>query len=344
MGRLLGAGIAAWAFTLGAIPPLLPAASLAFPSGCHQDGTVRFGISPAETAAFHTALARRILEDGYGCTTEVVEDATAALGEALAGGRADILMEVWADDVPPPLAAALERGAAVRLGTVVPDARYGWYVPRFAVDGLEAPARGLAGIDDLAAHAAAFPDPEEPEKGRFFNCVMGWPCEATNTDAFVARGLDAPFTNVRPGSHAALVAQVEETMALGEPVLFAYWSPSALVARTDLVRLDGTGTGSAGNGSIPIDAVATADFVADAPDLAAMLRRFRLDAAMVNAAIARLARGEESADAAAARFLRSHPEVWTPWVPAEVAQRIDASLNGRHSAAASEGKRQPVAE
>lgn len=288
---------------------------------CERVRPVVFATPRAETAAFHTAVARRIVQDGFGCETVTVDGSTETLVAAVAEGDADILMEVWTDDAPRTLATAEAAGRVVRLGTIVPDGEAGWYMPRFVVEGADPPAQGLTSLADLAPHRAVFRDPEEPDKGRFFNCVIGWPCEARNSRKLEAYGLAEAFANVRPGSHEALVAQVEEAIARGEPVLFAYWSPSALAARHDLVRLTEPAHATAGGSSgvdgrktaapVEIVAVANVDLPADAPALAAFVGRYRLSAAAVDAAIAGMAIDKESADEAAARFLAEHPQLWS---------------------------------
>ena len=79
----------------------------------------------------------------------------------------------------------------MRLGTTFPDASEGWYVPRDLVDGPDAKAPDLKSVTDLKRHKALFSDPDEPAKGRFYNCVAGWVCEGVNSKKLIAYGLDA---------------------------------------------------------------------------------------------------------------------------------------------------------
>ena len=61
---------------------------------------------------------------------------------------------------------------------------------------------------DLARYKHLFRDPEEPAKGRFYNCILGWNCEVVNTNKLKAYGLDGHFTNFRAGTGAALAAAI----------------------------------------------------------------------------------------------------------------------------------------
>jgi glycine betaine/proline transport system substrate-binding protein len=67
-------------------------------------------------------------------------------------------------------------------------------------------------------------------------------------------------------------------------------------------------------------------FAKQAPAVAAMLGRWRSSNEVVGEALAFMRIENASADAAAARFLKARPEVWAPWVPPEVAERVKAGL------------------
>jgi glycine betaine/proline transport system substrate-binding protein len=54
-------------------------------------------------------------------------------------------------------------------------------VPRYIVEGPGAVAPGLRSVADLPDYVALFADPEEPGKGRFYNCPAGWVCEVINS-------------------------------------------------------------------------------------------------------------------------------------------------------------------
>ncbi|WP_301540049.1 glycine betaine ABC transporter substrate-binding protein, partial [Shigella sonnei] len=51
-------------------------------------------------------------------------------------------------------------------------------------------------------------------------------------------GLSNSFVNFRTGSGAALDAEVASSVKRGKPVLFYYWSPTPLLGRFNLVKLE----------------------------------------------------------------------------------------------------------
>ena len=62
-------------------------------------------------------------------------------------------------------------------------------------------------------------------------------------------GLEETFTNFRPGTRPALDAAVLSSYRRGEPILFYYWSPTPLMGRADLVRLEKGPASTSASGS-----------------------------------------------------------------------------------------------
>lgn len=307
-------------------------------AACDLNRPIVFAGLDWDSAAFHNAVAQFVLEQGYGCKTEVVPGVTIPLLQGVAQGDIDIAMEVWRDAVTEVWQRALKRGQAVEVGVNFPDAVQGWYVPRYVVEG---PASDLKSVADLKRYKALFADPEEPAKGRFYNCVAGWSCENINTNKLRAYGLDGDFTNVRPGSGAALAAAINGAALRKEPVVFYYWSPTWLLGAHDFVQLeeppwnDADWTGLAADPAYP-RAVAypkvevaigvNAEFAKRAPGIVAVLKNYRTSAALVAEALAFMHTTGVDETAAAHRFLKDHRDVWTPWVDPAAAAKIAAAL------------------
>lgn len=315
--------------------------ALSAASACELDRPIRLAGLDYDSAAFHTTMARTILEKGFGCKTERVPGATIPLVNGLARGDVDITMEIWlANPVQPWIDAERDR-KVVRLGTTFPDATEGWYVPRALVEGPNAKAPTLRNVSDLVAHKALFPDPDNPSKGLFYNCVPGWQCELVNTKKLTAYGLEAHFTNVRPGASEALVAAIDSGLKRGRPVLFYHWSPSWLVGAHDLVKLEEPGFDREiwakmlaearpdRATAYPVSEVvigANARFVDAAPQIATFLRAYRSSSAETSAALAAGRAAGISVEQATLRYMKEKPETWRRWVPAEIASRVANAL------------------
>ena len=309
---------------------------------CPVDQTIRFGVSNWKSIDFHTEVARKILEAGYGCETEAVSADTLPALSALARGDIDLYMESWIANAEKPWVEGIKEGKVIDLGINFPDAPQGWFVPKYLVEGPDAPAPDLKSVKDLAKYKDLFSDPEEPEKGRFYNCVLGWGCEGTNTKKLKVYGLDEHFTNFRPGSGGAFAAEIASAVARKQPIVFYYWGPSGLYGKLvdDIVMLEEAPfdeaiwaalqnsdepTEATAYPNAPVHKGANAEFADKAPELIAIISQYSLSTAETSKAVAYME--DENADAdEAAEWWLSNNDAWKAWVPEDVAKRIAASL------------------
>ncbi|MEM0909139.1 MAG: ABC transporter substrate-binding protein [Pseudomonadota bacterium] len=322
----------------------LVAASFAAPAAqaaCPIDDTIMFGGLDYGSAAFHTAVARSILEEGYGCETDVIPGTTLVLNQGLARGDVDLLMEVWTGNPAQTFLDAEAEGKVTRLGTTFPDAVEGWFVPRYLVDGDDAAAKGLTSVSQLSEFKELFRDPEDPDKGRFYNCVVGWQCEVVNSKKLIAYGLEDDYSNIRPGAGAALEAAVESAYLRGKPVLFYHWAPTWLIGKYDFVMLDeptydkatwdemmaSDAPGAAT--AYPKTAViigANTEFTGQSDVLTTFLNNYGMTSADTSQALAYMREADATPEAAAQEFLRERKDVWGAWVPSDIADKVSSSL------------------
>lgn len=308
---------------------------------CPIDRDINFAGYNYDSAAFHNAVARFILEEGYGCDTEAIPGETLIMNQGLARGDIDVIMEIWTANTAQAFLDAEAAGRVERLGATFPDAEEGWYVPRYLVEGEDAAAPGLKSVTDLADHKLLFEDPEEPGKGRFLNCVAGWVCEGINTKKMIAYGLDDDFTNVRPGSGAAIEAAVESAVLRQRPVLFYHWAPTALLGKHDFVKLEEPAYDEATwkamlEADAPTEATAypstrvvvgaNTEFTAEAPELREFFMKYSTTSQQTSAALAFMGNNDVEPEEAAENFLATQEDVWSAWVPADVAERVKAAL------------------
>ena len=299
-----------------------------------------------DSNAFHTAVAQRILRDGMGCAVDQLPGATIPLHNGMVKGDIHIVMEVWLANESKTWLDGVATGKVASIGVNMADAVQAWYVPRYLVEGPNAPAKGLRSVADLPRFKALFADPEEPGKGRFYNCMAGWACEPLNTKRLAGYGLSEHFTNVRPGSGGALDAAIISALKRRKPILFYYWGPSWLLGQhaSELIALeepafDPQAWAALMAATDPAKVkVATAfpvvdivigvnqTFIQKAPTIAKFLRNYRTSNRLVSEALASMQTGKLSADGAARVFLLNHPEVWEQWVTPDVVKRVRASL------------------
>lgn len=327
---------------------LLLALSLASNTAAAADQRtpIHFGDITWESGALTTEILRLIVEKGYGYPTDTLPGSTVSMEVALARNDIQVIAEEWAGRSPAWIKAE-QAGQVFALGDTVKNADEGWYVPTYVIEG--DPDRGipplapeLRAVNDLKQYKSVFADPETPDKGRFLNSPSGWTSETVNSQKLKAYGLDQDYVNFRSGSGAALDAEITSAIRRGKPVLFYYWSPTPLMGRFALTRLeeppfnqqawntltDASNANPQGSRSLPakLSIGVSAAFRQHYPELVEVFTRVDLPIKTLNKALAQMSETREPAKAAAQRFMRDHPDIWKAWLPVEVSKRVEASL------------------
>jgi len=334
---------------LAALLCLTLAAFLAPPAkACDVDRPVVFGGLDWESAAFGTEVARFILEKGYDCRTKVFSGSTIPILTGLGRGDIDVVMEVWLDNVTKPWEEALARGEVMQVGVNFPDANQGWFVPRYVVEGdakrgIEPMAPDLKRADQLADYKALFKDPEDPEKGRFYNCVLGWQCEINNTNKLIGYGLEDDYTNIRPGAGAALSAAIASAYNQGKPIFAYYWGPTWVLGSFDLYQLeerpyekaewtafnkDPANNLPTAYPTVEVIIGANTAFAKDAPNIIGFLKSYRTTNKLISDVLAEMEAKKISAEDAGIAFLKNRPDIWKAWLAPGIAAKVEAALPG----------------
>lgn len=333
------AALAAAAVLVCATPALAAKAA----AKCELSRPVIFAGLDYDSAQFHNAVAKFIIKHGYGCAVDELPGSVIPLLNGLARGDVDVNMEVWKDQVTEAWTKAEASGAVVDLGVNFPDAIQGWFVPRYLIEGPNAPAPDLKNVTDLAKYKDLFADPEEPGKGRFYNCIAGWQCEIVNSKKLAAYGLASNFTNFRPGTGAALDAAIQSAVLREKPIVFYYWGPTWLLGRLGdkvlqleeppfdaevwhALSVEENPTAATAYPTVAVHIGANTEFANAAPKLADFLKNYETSGQLVSTMLAYMADRNANADQAAIYFLKTWPDVWKKWVPAEIAERVTGAL------------------
>ncbi|HRL27995.1 MAG TPA: glycine betaine ABC transporter substrate-binding protein [Alcaligenes sp.] len=343
MDRRGMASLAAWSWLLLVICLVWPAARA---QACTVSAPVRLADLSWESAAFSTQLYQEILEKAYDCRTERVPGSSAALETALAQNDIQLIGEIWSGRTEI-IEKAIAAGQVQIIGnTLAGGAEQGWYVPDYVVDGdpqrnVKAVAPELRRIQDLGQYAQVFSDPEQPGRGRFYNCPSGWVCETFNSRLFDLYGLDKAYQNFRPGTGAALDAAISAAYDRRQPILFYYWQPAGLMAKYSFRKLTSAPFDKAcwdaavsGKGhTCPTDFIvariavaASTPFVQAHPELVDVFEKIQLRPEQMNAIILGMTEGGQNAATQVQRFLKENPEQWRTWMPVAQADRLQAAL------------------
>ncbi|KAF1010473.1 MAG: Glycine betaine-binding periplasmic protein OusX [Pseudomonas fluorescens] len=307
---------------------------------------IHFGDITWESGSLITEVLRLIVEKGYNLPTDTLPGSTVSLEAALARNDIQVIGEEWAGRSPAWIKAEGE-GKVFGLGDTVKGATEGWWVPEYVIKGdaergIKPLAPDLKTTADLARYKDVFRDPEDPTRGRFLNSPTGWTSEIVNSQKIKAYGLSDSFVNFRTGSNAALDAEIASSIRRGKAVVFYYWSPTPLLGRFKLVKLeeppfnaeawktlsDASNPNPQGTRSLPARLAigVSAPFKAQYPQLVSFFEKVDLPIDLLNSTLAQMAEKRQAPRAVAQAFLKEQPQVWEQWVPADVADKVKASL------------------
>ena len=308
-------------------------------------GTVQIAAMNWASAQLMASVDKIILEEGYGCNVELVPGDTMPTFTSLnEKGEPDIAPELWINAVREPLKMALEEG---RLQSAndgpISGLGEGWWVPPYVME--QHP--DLKTVLDVLERPDLFPDAEDPSKGAFVGCPAGWGCQLTNANLF--RGFkmaEKGWKLVDPGSAAGLDGSMSKAVNRGENWFGYYWSPTALIGRHKMVKLD-FGVPFAGSenwdGCIvkpeqdcadpqpsswtesEVHTVVTTDFAKNAgSEVMEYLKNRVFPGDIMNDMLVHMDENQAEGADAAAEFLRLHGDVWKSWVSSDAAMKVKA--------------------
>ncbi len=270
-----------------------------------------------------------IVEHGYGYDVDMVAGDTTSLFQGLINGDTNVTMEIWPSQQP--WIDDLEDPTIIEiLGDSLDTNWEGWVVPQYVKD--ENP--GLVSVSDLPDYMELFVTADSRGKARFVDCVPGWACEQVNGNKVVAYGLEDVLELIKPGSGAALFEDLESTYNRGEAWLGYIWGPTKPTATLDLYRLEepewseecwNSDQGCAYPDS-EVRIAVHRDLLEGAPDIVDFLLAWDFAASVQVESEIWLAENNATPDEAAIWYLVNNVDVWAAYVPADVAERVEAAL------------------
>jgi glycine betaine/proline transport system substrate-binding protein len=315
---------------------------------CYGGKTIVFAGLDWESGSFISEVLKSVLSNGYGCKVDSIPGTTVTLEHALTTNEVQIVAETWQGRSETWKKAAAE-GTVKPIGVAFAKAIEGWFVPSYMIKGdaergIEAVAPDLKSVRQLnePKYIEIFKDREEPTKARFLNCPSGWTCEGVNSAKLTAYGLSDTYVNFRPGTGAALDASIASASLRGEPMIFYYWSPTAIMGKYDLTQLEEPPFNEAcwneltnRNGKHDVGCGApealvsygvNSKFAEEAPEVIAVLEKATFPIEKINETLAHMVDEQVDAPTAAKRFLNENQDIWSSWVSAEAKDKITAAI------------------
>ncbi len=301
--------------------------------------TIVFADAGWDSIRVHNSIAQKIIEEGYGYDTDVTSGSTATTIQGLRDGDINVYTEVWTDNIKEVYEEALEAEDIVAVSTNFDDNDQGLYVPAYVIEGdeerdIEPMAPDLKTVEDLKKYPEVFKDPENPDKGRIINAPSGWALEKNITEKFDAYDLHDTFTNFSPGSDAAIVTSLVDAYNKGKGWVGYYWAPTAITAQYDLVLLeeepyDEEKWDENSSTEFPPNDVVVAvhkDLPTQAEEVVDFLENYETSSELTEAALEYMEDNDADNDEAAEWWMKEYEDVWTEWVPEDVAEKVKDSL------------------
>ena len=302
-------------------------------------GKVTVGEMNWNSARVIANVEKFVLEVGYGCEVELVQTATVpAMTSMVEKGEPDVASEIWINSVRESFDKGLAEGRIVSAGNVLSDGGVeAWWVPAYFAEANP----DIRTVKQVMDNAHLFQDPEDPSKGRFYNCPSGWACKSstpicsepmawerrsTTSTPAPPRGCPAPSPRLTSGANRG-----SATTGRRPP----FWANIPCDDRIGRFRPRGPYVQHAGGmrraacRPLPpsaVLAVTTKAFANSHPDEFAFLGNISFPNDVMNAVLAWGEDNQAEGNEMAGYFMVKHEELWTSWLPADVAARVKAAL------------------
>ena len=339
---ILKSGGVAAAMTVALLSAVtLPAVAQESEAVCGTDRTIDIAEMTWPSAAALAHIHATILEAGYGCNVEIVTgDTVPTSSSMLTRGSPAVAPELWTSTIEEAWAEGIANGTVVQLGDAITDGTVeGWFIPRYVQEANPE----LVAATDVIARPDLFPDPEDSSKGRLYSCPPGWACELSTSALYEAYDMEGEWNLFSPGSGGTLDASIARAFVREEPILFYYWGPTAILGKFDAVQLEmgepdeavyacntdpscDEPAGVTAYPSSPAVVGAAAWLQEEAPAIAEYFSKVGLTNAEISELLVYGDENQADAAATAENFLRTKQDLWSGWVPAEVAEKVAASL------------------
>ena len=270
-------------------------------------------------SALNAEIAKQIIEAELGNPVEIVAIDENTMFTGLSDGSLDAVLEIWPSGVTEDEQAFIDDGSVLNIGELGTIGKIGWFVPRYVID--EHPELATwEGFQD-PANAELFATAETGDLGRF----LGTDPSYSQYDEAIIANLELPFQVVFSGSEPATVAELDARVAAQEPIVMYWWTPTAAVAKYDLVNVllpeyseECYADPAAIDCDYPEDVLfkaASAQLQEKAPDVFTFLENFTITTEDQLSMLPSVEiDGEDAADVAA-RWVAENESVWSAWLP-----------------------------
>lgn len=285
--------------------------------------TITLIVNPWSASRLNVEVAKIIIENELGNPVEIKEvDENDAMFTGMADGSLDAVLEIWPSGITDAETSYFDDGTVNNIGELGAVGQIGWFVPQYVIDDHPELAT-WEGFKD-PANAALFATAETGDKGRF----LGTDPSYSQLDEQVINNLGLPLEVQFSGSEPATVAELDSRASANEPIVMYWWTPTAAVAKYDLVNVelppynDACGASAmAEDGGVdcayPEDVIikaASANLQEKDPAVYSFLEKFTLTTEDQLSMLPAFEIDGEEPDAVAAEWVKNNEDVWKAWL------------------------------
>lgn len=287
----------------------------------------------------HNSIAGFIIENGYGYETDVIPGGTPSSLTGLKSGDIDVMLELWIDNIMEPYQEAVDQGEIIKLATNFGDNAQGLYVPTYVIEGdpdrgIDPMAPDLKSIKDLDKYTDLFEDPEDNNKGRIYGSIPGWAADEILQTKVTNYGLDEYYNYFSPGSEAALNTSLVSAYEKGEAWLGYNWEPTWVMGTYDMTLLSDEPYDDAlwNDGylcefpAVDVAVAVNSELPETAGEVVDFLKNYQTSSELTSEALSYMQDNNATTDETAKWFLKEHEDLWTSWVPDDIAEKVKEAL------------------
>jgi glycine betaine/proline transport system substrate-binding protein len=202
------------------------------PAAAGSGAPIKLAVNAWTGSAVDANVAKIVLETKLGTPTTLVDLDENAAWVGLDSGDLDANLEIWpSGHIPEYKNYITDKKSVVDIGKLGPNAKIGWYVPKFVIDA-HPELKSWEALKDPAT-AKLFATAESGNLGQF---LMGDP-SYVSYDEQIIKNLNLPLKFVVAGSEAALLTAIDQSIADQKPLLLQFWKPHWKLLTTDLVEI-----------------------------------------------------------------------------------------------------------
>lgn len=303
-------------------------------------GTVTLAAFSWQSAEVNTYVDQFILEHGFGCDANVVAgDTVPTMTSMIEKGQPDMVSAVAVSLLGSFYKDGLAEGRVEEVGLGISDgSTSGWYIPAYVAEAHPE----IKTVEDAIAQPGLFA--MKGDKGVVIQGPQGWGDTVVAGQLFKALDAGNKGWDLMPsGSAAALDGAISRAYEQKQGFVATYWAPTSLLVQYPMVMLSGAHDAEeyARCTTVQDCLDPKVNYWQPAKEATVISNRFaeRIDPAVrdylstrswtqaeVGEIMLWMTENQANGEDGARWFFENKPEIWTRWVPAEVAEKIKGAL------------------